>query len=365
MGPLVIIAAGGTGGHMFPARAFGDAIVARGGQVALITDPRGKRYTEGFPAKDILILPVTNADEGGLRGKIDAGFAVMKSLSLARPFIKDLTPDAIIGFGGYPTFPVLASSGKVPILVHEQNAVLGRVNRLFQGKAVAIASGFAQLEGLEEPAKHVVVGNPVRQAIVDARLGGYPDLSSGDLRILVTGGSQGARILGSVVPEAIAALPEPIRARLFVSHQVREEQCDGARDIYVQAGVGCEVWPFFKDMADRLAKCHLVIGRAGASTVSETAVVGRPSILVPLPGATNDHQTFNAQALASVGAADVIQEQAFTASMLTALLENRLTATDELRKRAKAAKAVGKPDAAEALADLVYRAISQNQLAVA
>ena len=176
--------------------------------------------------------------------------------------------------------------------------------------------------------------------------------------LLVFGGSQGARVLGSIVPQAIASLPEHLRARLFVSHQVREEQCDLARDTYTEAGVQCEVWPFFKDMADRLAKSHLVIGRAGASTVSETAVVGRPAILIPLPGATNDHQTFNAEALASVGAADVIKETEFTVDALAQLLENLLTAPDELQKRAKAARSVGKPDAAEALADLVYRAIT-------
>jgi UDP-N-acetylglucosamine--N-acetylmuramyl-(pentapeptide) pyrophosphoryl-undecaprenol N-acetylglucosamine transferase len=355
--PLILIASGGTGGHMFPARAFADAIVARGGRVALITDPRGKRYTEGFPAEEILILPVTNASEGGIKGKIDAGFAVMKSLGQVGPFIKDHKPDAIVGFGGYPTFPVLFSAGKIPIFIHEQNAVLGRVNKLFQGKAVKIASGFAQLDGLEHPDKHVVAGNPVRQAIVDARLDGYPDLSSGSLRILVTGGSQGARILGDIVPQSIAALPEDLRLRLFVSHQVREEQAEQAREVYADAGVQAEVWPFFKDMADRLARCHLVIGRSGASTVSETAVVGRPAILVPLAIATNDHQTFNAQALAASGAAEVISEADFSLDRLTGSLRNLLTAPDELQKRAKAARTVGKPDAAETLADLVFGAI--------
>ncbi len=357
--PLILIAAGGTGGHMFPARAFADAIIARGGRVALVTDPRGKRYTEGFPAVEVLILPVTNADEGGIKGKIDAGFAVMKSLGLVGPFMKDHKPDAIVGFGGYPTFPVLFSAGKVPVIIHEQNAVLGRVNKLFQGKAVKIASGFAQLDGLEHPDKHVVAGNPVRQAIVDARLEGYPDLASGGLRILITGGSQGARILGETVANAIAQLPEDLRMRLFISHQVREEQGDAVREIYRDAGVQAEVWPFFKDMADRLAKCHLVIGRSGASTVSETAVVGRPSILVPLAIATNDHQTFNAQALASSGAAEVIPEAEFNLDRLTNTLRNLLTAPDELMKRAKAARAVGKPDAAETLADLVYGAIGE------
>jgi UDP-N-acetylglucosamine--N-acetylmuramyl-(pentapeptide) pyrophosphoryl-undecaprenol N-acetylglucosamine transferase len=342
---------------MFPARAFADAIVARGGRVALVTDPRGKRYTEGFPAEEVLILPVTNADEGGIKGKIDAGFSVMKSLGLVGRFIKDHSPSAIVGFGGYPTFPVLFSAGKTPILIHEQNAVLGRVNKLFQGKAVKVASGFAALEGLEHPEKHAVVGNPVRQPIVDARLSAYPDLSGGTIRILVTGGSQGARILGNVVPQAIAALPEALRLRLFVSHQVREEQGDQARETYADAGVQAEVWPFFRDMADRLEKCHLVIGRAGASTVSETAVVGRPAILVPLAIATNDHQTFNAEALASAGAADVIAEADFSVERLTNVLQNLLTAPDVLMKRAKAAREVGKPDAAEALADLVYGAM--------
>lgn len=352
--PLILIASGGTGGHMFPARAFADAIVARGGRVALVTDPRGKRYTEGFPAEEVLILPVTNADEGGIKGKIDAGFSVVKSLSLVGRFIKDHAPSAVVGFGGYPTFPVLFSAGKIPIIIHEQNAVLGRVNKLFQGKAVKIASGFAQLDGLEHPEKHIVVGNPVRQAIVDARLEAYPDLASGTIRILVTGGSQGARILGNVVPQAIASLPEALRLRLFVSHQVREEQGDEAREAYSEAGVQAEVWPFFRDMADRLAKSHLVIGRSGASTVSETAVVGRPAILVPLAIATNDHQTFNAQALANAGAADVISEAGFSVERLTNTLQNLLTAPDELQKRAKAARGVGKPDAAETLADIVW-----------
>lgn len=352
--PMIVIAAGGTGGHMFPARAFADAIVARGGRVALVTDPRGKRYTEGFPCEDSLILPVTNADEGGIGGKISAGLTVLKSLGLTGPFLKALSPSAIVGFGGYPTFPVLMNAGKTPVVIHEQNAVLGRVNRLFQGKAVRIASGFSVLEGLEHPEKHVVAGNPVRAAIVEARASGYSPPAEGTIRLLVTGGSQGARILGDVVPAAIAALPDELRMRLFVSHQVREEQCERAREVYADAGVEAEVWPFFKDMALRLERCHLVIGRSGASTVSETAVVGRPAILVPLAIATNDHQTFNARALAEAGGADVLPESAFSVEALTSLLSLRLSAPDDLANRASAARAAGKPDAAETLADLVF-----------
>lgn len=356
--PLILLAAGGTGGHMFPARAFADAAAARGARVVLVTDPRGKRYTEGFPAIDSLILPVTNADEGGVMGKVRAALTVAKSLGEAGSFLKLHQPAAVVGFGGYPTFPVLQATPKAtPIIIHEQNAVLGRVNRLFQGRAARIASGFERLEGLEHPDRRVVTGNPVRAPIVAARAAAYPDPAGPSLRILVTGGSQGARILGERVPAAVAALPEALRLRLFVSHQVREEQCDAARETYADAGVQAEVWPFFRDMAERLEHAHLVIGRSGASTVSETAAVGRPAILVPLAIATNDHQTFNAAALADAGAADVIAESDFSTEGLTALLAQRLGDPAGLSARAAAARAVGRPDAAEALAGLVLEAI--------
>jgi UDP-N-acetylglucosamine--N-acetylmuramyl-(pentapeptide) pyrophosphoryl-undecaprenol N-acetylglucosamine transferase len=344
---------------MFPARAFADALVARGAQVVLVTDPRGRRYTEGFPAREVLVLPVTNSDEGGILGKMRAGFTVLKSLQEIGPLYRRLPPAAVVGFGGYPTFPALQAAPKsAAVVIHEQNAVLGRVNRLFQGRATRIASGFAKLEGLDHPDKHVVTGNPVRAPIVEARDRPYPDLSSGSFRLLVTGGSQGARILGEAVPAAIASLPEDLRQRLKVSHQVREEQCDAARETYADAGVETEVWPFFKDMAGRLAEAHLVIGRAGASTVSETAVVGRPAILVPLAIATNDHQTHNAQALAEAGAADVIAEADCSVTRLATVLRNRLTDPEGLRRRASAARAAGKPDAADALADLVLAAVA-------
>lgn len=350
--PLILIAAGGTGGHMFPARAFADSLVARGARVALVTDPRGRRYTEGFPAEAVCILPVANADSGGLAGRVAAAGTVLKSIGQVRPFLKAQAPAAIVGFGGYPTFPVLASAGRTPVLIHEQNAVLGRVNRLFQNGAAAVASGFARLDRLEPKARHVFVGNPVREAIVEARQTPYPDPADGPLRLLVTGGSQGARILGDIVPHALAALPETLRYRLFVSHQVREEQCEAARAVYKAAVIEAEVWPFFKDMAGRLARAHLVIGRAGASTVSETAVVGRPALLVPLPSATNDHQTFNAMALADAGAAVLMAERDLSVESLVRHLETLLTDAEALRAMAAKARAAGQPDAAEALADL-------------
>lgn len=357
---LILIAAGGTGGHMFPARAFAEALIARGREVVLVTDPRGERYAVDFPAARTLILPVANADVGGLGGKLRAALGHARSLLAASAFIGREQPALVVGFGGYPSFPALATAGRIPILIHEQNAVLGRVNRLFQGRAAAVASGFARLERLHPQAggKHVVVGNPVRAPITAARETVFcPPAGDGPLNILITGGSQGARVLGEAVPAAIAALPEPLRLSLHVTHQVREQQLAAARETYGAAGVKADIAPFFKDMADLLAKAHLVIGRSGASTVSEVAVVGRPSILVPLAIATNDHQTENARALADVGAADVIAEAALSVPDLTALLERRLGDRSDLIARAAAARSVGRPDAADALADLAIRLI--------
>ena len=354
----ILIAAGGTGGHMFPAKAFADEMVARGFDIILVTDPRGKRYTEGFPSIDNLILSVTNADEGGLKGKINAGLNLLKSISQTKPFLKKHSPVAVVGFGGYPTFPVLYNA-KCPVIIHEQNAVLGRVNRFFQKKAVKICSGFETLNFLEYKEKHVVCGNPVRKELIEAGKAPFPEIKpNGTLRILVTGGSQGARVLGQAVPDAIAELPENLRQRLFVSHQVREEQCDTARETYGDAGVQAEVWPFFKDMATRLKDAHLVIGRSGASTVSETAVVGRSAIFIPLPSATNYHQTYNAESMVKSGGADLIKENELSVKRLSQLLEMRLMNEEKLKERGAAIKNAARPDAAQRLADVVIGEIN-------
>lgn len=355
--PVIVIAAGGTGGHMFPAKAFAQEVVNRGADVVLITDPRGKKYTEGFPSIDNLVLPVTNSEEGGLKGKIEAGLTLLKSISKTGPFLKKHNPSAVIGFGGYPSFPALFIA-KCPVIIHEQNAVLGRVNRLFQKKAVKICSGFERLDGLEEKAKHIVVGNPVRPELVELRDKPFPEIiPNGGLRLLITGGSQGSRAISQGLPLAIAQLPEHIRQSLFVSHQVREELADQAREIYADAGVEAEVWPFFKNMAARLEKAHLVVGRSGASTVSETAVVGRPAIFIPLPTAMHDHQSLNAQAAALSGGADVIKESEMSVDRMAEVLEQRLSHADKLAARGEKMKSVAKPDAAQRLADVVFEAM--------
>lgn len=355
--PIIVIAAGGTGGHMFPALAFAQEAVKRGADIALITDPRGRKYTEGFPSIDNLVLSVTNAEEGGLIGKFKSGLTLLKSIGQVTPFLKNHIPSAIIGFGGYPTAPALWAAN-CPVIIHEQNAVLGRVNRFFQKKAVKVCSGFSRLEGLEFAQKHIVVGNPVRAEIVAIGEKPFPEVKHGEtIRILITGGSQGARALGQAMSLAIADLDEYMRHRIFVSHQVRDEQCEEVREIYADAGIEAEVWPFFRDMATRLEKAHLVIGRSGASTVSETAVAGRTAIFVPLPSAMNDHQTFNAQAVAETGGADLLRESEMSLANLKELLENRLSQPEKLKTRGEKIKTMGRPNAAKDLCDIVFNEI--------
>jgi UDP-N-acetylglucosamine--N-acetylmuramyl-(pentapeptide) pyrophosphoryl-undecaprenol N-acetylglucosamine transferase len=353
---VVFIAAGGTGGHLFPAAAFAEEMAQRSWRVMLITDARGRRYAENFPAERIDDVPASSVSANPLQA-IPAFFKIRKGIEASKQRFRDLPPALVAGFGGYPSFPALmaARSLKVPILIHEQNAVLGRVNRTLAGSAAIVACGFERLDGLPARAadRKRVVGNPVRSPIKAVREKPYPEAPAGGaLNLLVIGGSQGARVFGEVIPEAVAMLPADLRARISVVQQVREEQLAGVRAVYAEAGVKAEAEAFFNDMGRRLAEAHLVIARAGASTVTELQVAGRPSILIPLAIAADDHQTANAAGLTAVGAADVIPEAQFKPETLAALLRQRLNDAHGLAVRAAAARATGKPDAAKLLADL-------------
>ena len=356
-GPLVVIAAGGTGGHMFPAEAFAHEMTARGWRVGLISDERGNRYAGNFPLEwsgEVSAATFTSKRPDKV---LYAAWKIRRGIAEARDLLKERGAALVAGFGGYPAFPAMAAASKLglPTLLHEQNAVLGRVNRHFANRAGVIACGFSRLDRLPKAAasRKTVVGNPVRPPILKARDLPYPSVAQGStLRLLVIGGSQGAQILGRVVPEAIAGLDPAIRARVEVVQQVREEQLDEVRSVYEAAGVQAELSPFFDNMAERLAACHLVISRSGASSVTELQVVGRPSVLVPLAIATDDHQTANAETLANAEAADVLAEPAFTAPALTAVLNQRLADGPGLARRASAARETGQPDAARTLADL-------------
>lgn len=359
--PLVVIAAGGTGGHMFPAQAFADEMRARGWQIALVTDERGKKYATNFPADWRLEVEAATFGSKMPHKLLASALKLRKGTAEARRNFEKTRPKLIAGFGGYPSYPSLSAARAMglPIIIHEQNSVLGRVNRLFAKSAKFVACGFDRLDRLPPGAEGVkrVVGNPVRNPIKAVREKPYPDLTdAGPINILITGGSQGARLFGEVIPQAIISLPEAQRARLNIVQQVREEQLDAVRAAYRDAGIRATVESFFSDMQERLAAAHLVIARAGASTVTELAIAGRPAILIPLGIAMDDHQTANAEGMVTGAAADVVPEPKFTVETFAPLLLERISNAGILRARAKAAWQLGKPNAARELADLAEQA---------
>ena len=357
-GKVAVVAAGGTGGHMFPAQALAETLTARGWRVVLATDERGELYADKFPAEEKLFLSAATFKKGDPVGMIRAGFAILAGVMQARKAFKRLNPAIVVGFGGYPSLPALlaATGQKRPTVIHEQNAVLGRVNRFMAPKVTELACAFPTLEMASPAAKtraHVI-GSPVRPAI--QALYDQPYEAPGEegpIRLLITGGSQGARLLSELLPEAVIRLPEDIRMRLEIQQQTRAESMDNARRLYANALVKAEIAPFFRDMAGRLGKAHLVVGRAGASTVCELAVAGRPSILVPLKIAADDHQRFNARLLEDAGAAAVALEDELTTDTMAGALNALLRDGPRLARMAASAHAAGTPDAAEKLADLV------------
>ena len=357
-GKLAVIAAGGTGGHLFPAQALAQALIARGWRIVLATDERVRGLTDSFPAERRIPLSAATFRPGDPLGMARAGVAILKGVLHARAALAELKPQVVVGFGGYPSLPALLaaiSQGRRTV-IHEQNAVMGRANRLLAGRVTTVAAAFPTLMKAPPAVQRraVTVGNPVRpevQALYDRPY--RPP--TGDVRLLVTGGSQGARLLSELTPQAVAQLPQAVRARLKVQQQTRAESIEGARHTYDLAGVEAEIAPFFSNMAERLAAAHLMIGRAGASTVCEIAVAGRPAILVPLKIALDDDQGQNARLLAEAGGAVVIREDALTAAGLAQVLESLISDPARLAKMAASAHAVGQPDAAEKLADLVEK----------
>ena len=356
MSRLAVVAAGGTGGHMFPAEALARTLADRGWRVVLATDSRGAQYAQAFPAEERLALEAATFKTSDPMGALRGMMRIWAGTRAAKQAFRRLKPAVVVGFGGYPSLPALlaAKSLRIPTAIHEQNAVLGRVNRYLAPKVDAVACAFPTLEKAVPAVKKraAVVGNPVRaevRALYD-RPYTPPDIG---IRILITGGSQGARLLSEMVPRAIAMLPEDLRLRLKVIQQTREESLEFARDTYAEAGVEAEIAPFFRHIAELLNTAHLVIGRAGASTCCELAVAGLPSVLVPLAIAADDHQRFNAKLLADKGAAVVAPETQLTAIGLCEILTNLAANPARLAAMAEAARAVAVPDAAEKLADVV------------
>ena len=354
-GPF-ILAAGGTGGHMVPAHVLALELQARGHSVHLVTDARGLRFPGLFEGVPRTVVDSGSPGRSGWRSLPAVALSIWRGRGTARALFRDLKPRAVIGFGGYPALPALlaALAMKLPSLIHEQNAVLGRVNRFLAPRVRAIAISYPRVRRLKPgwTAKTTLTGNPVRAEIIAARQ--IPFVAdSPRLHLLVTGGSQGAAILNRVVPAAVALLSETLRARLDVVHQGRDEDADMIAETYRAAGVSARTQAYFTDLPARIAHAHVVIARAGASTVAELAVAGRPAILVPLPIATDDHQTDNAQSLAAVGGAMTVPQPQFTAAAVAQALTLWLADPKALAMAAAGARSAGHPDAAARLADLV------------
>lgn len=366
-GPIVI-AAGGTGGHLFPGQSLAQELRRRNRQIVLMTDERVQHFDKLFPGADIFAVPSATPTNRGFVGIAQAAPAIVSGIAQAFGILGRIEPSVVIGFGGYPTLPPLAAAilRGIPACVHEQNAVLGRVNRLVAPFVQAIASTFAAPMFLKprDAGKLVVTGNPVRDAVVAVAGAPYEMPASGAIELLVFGGSQGARVLSDVVPGALALLPAELKARLEIVQQARPEDIDRVRAVYEQAGIRATLQSFFDDMPQRIAKAHLVIGRSGASTVSELSVVGRPSILVPLPHSLDNDQKANAEKMQAAGAAWMIEQKNFTETTLAERLATLFSDPASLGKAAKAALAQGQPNAVCRLADLV-EALGRGELHLA
>ena len=354
-----ILAAGGTGGHMTPAHALCAELKARGHKVALVTDPRGARIPGLFEGVETHVLPAGRL-LGGPLGWLRALRGVMQGRAKAAALYAKFRPAAVVGFGGYPALPALlaASLTKVPTVLHEQNAVLGRVNRLLAGRATAIATAYDKVQRIAPKYADRVrlVGNPVRAEVrLLADLPFPPLTADGIFRLLVTGGSQGATILSAVVPDGLGMLPLAFRQRLQVTQQCRGEDIEEVRARYAALAIPADLATYLPDMPDKLAWSHLVIARAGASTIAELTAAGRPAILIPLPSATDDHQTVNAREMASSGGARMIAQSAFTPVELAKQMQKLGLEPEALTFAASKARAVGKPNATRDLADLVER----------
>ncbi len=352
-----VLAAGGTGGHMIPAYALATELVQRGHRVAVVTDERGQKIPGLTDAAQVHVLPAGRLS-GGPLGWIRAARSILQGRSMAMQLYSTFQPSAVIGFGGYPALPALLAGFKrgIPTLVHEQNAVLGRVNRLAASRVNAIATSYPEIEKLKPKFADKVhlVGNPVREDVVALREEPYPPLTEdGIFRVLVTGGSQGASILSDVVPDALAMLPAHLRHRLQVTQQCRAQDIETVRAKYAEHNIPAELATYLEDLPARLGWAHLVIGRAGASTIAELTAAGRPAILVPLPIATDDHQTANVREMVAAGGARSIPQPQFTAKELAKQMQKMALQPGALENAARCAKRCGRPDAVRDLADLV------------
>ncbi|AXS41333.1 undecaprenyldiphospho-muramoylpentapeptide beta-N-acetylglucosaminyltransferase [Breoghania sp. L-A4] len=357
MDKTVLLSAGGTGGHLFPAQALATALGKRGWTVELATDERADQYGQVFPARAVHIVSSETIRSKNPLALARTGLKLFRGFLQASRVVKRIRPSVVVGFGGYPTFPPLAAALRhsVPTILHEQNAVMGRANRLLARGVSVIAKSFGETRGLEAYAgKAALTGNPLREAVIAAAETPYDAPSAnGALKLLVFGGSQGARFFSDLLPAALAETDADVRARIVLAQQCRPEDLERVRAAYEGLGVQAELASFFGDLPARIAQSHLVVCRSGATSVCELAAIGRPSILVPLPHALDQDQSANAAVLEHAGGAWPIAQKDLTPSRLAREITDLMTHPERLSQAAMAARAQGRPDAVERLADLV------------
>ena len=364
-GQVIAVTSGGTGGHMFPAVALSKALVRRGAKVLFFTDARAARYTDGVDGVQTIILPAGGIAGKGIKGRLMGAARLGLGTLKARSMIKKAKPAVVIGFGGYASIPATMSAKwlGIPFAIHEQNAVLGRANRLVAGAAKRIATSFPTVTLIDPNDQNKVIwtGNPVRAEVAALANSTYDvPTEDGPIKLLITGGSQGARVLSEILPTALVNLPEGIRPRLVVTQQARDEDIHAVRKTYDGSGIDVTLASFIDDIPERLRDCHLVIARSGASTVAELTAAGRPGLLVPLPHAIDDHQRFNAQQVEDAGGAWLMPQDRFSSETVTDRLAKLLRNPAALTRAAKAAKTAGRANAAERLADMVLDMLGLN-----
>ena len=353
---IVMLAAGGTGGHLFPAEALAHELKSRGYSIHLITDSRAERYAGKFPADEIHIVQSATIGSKNPMKIAKALYKLWSGTKQAKALMRRLKPVAVVGFGGYPTLPPLMAANNLGLatMIHEQNAVMGRANKALAARVKAIAGGFLPETDGPFAAKTVTTGNPVRPAVLEAAKQPYLASRDGEpFHLVVFGGSQGAQFFSGAIPTAISLLGEALQKRLVVTQQARPEDQDSVKGCYAKLGPSADVSPFFTDMASRIASAHYVICRSGASTVSEISVIGRPALFVPYPHALDHDQAANAALLVEKGGAEVVQQSKLSSEKLVSILTSAMENPDKLQHMAEAARQAGKPDATNLLAGLV------------
>ena len=361
--PLLVLAAGGTGGHVFPAQAVAEEMLRRNWKAEFWTDHRGLRFVSGFP-QEVKVGTIESSTQarGGIVQRAVAPAKVAKGILSALSRIRRLRPAVVAGFGGYPAFPPLAAAwlAGTPTLIHEQNGVLGRANKMLANRVNLVACG-AVSTTLPKGVDCVRTGNPVRAEVLELEKVPYREPGDGEIRLLVTGGSQGAGAIDRVMADAVAMLPDGLRRRLRVTQQVRPENHEAAKEKYERCSVKCEIAPFFEDLPRRIADAHLVVSRSGASSIAEIGVIGRPSILIPFAAAANDHQTANAQGLVEAGAAVSLSENELSPETMAREIARILADEGTAASMAEAAKRTSMPTAVAQLADAIEGLAEANR----